>query len=341
MRLTRETLIKIARESANQRVRVSRRIIAIYLTGSVLEEEPLLGGTTDIDLVIIHDDEPLQPREIVRLTDEVHLDISHYPQSLFQYPRRLRSDPWIGPFIYNRPLVFHDTQHWFDFAQASVGAQFLQPDYIIQRANALAQLARQSWIDLAFNAPESHSKRLSIFFKTIENAGNAMVSLTGAPLSERRFFLHFPHRLQELHLSQLTAGLINLFIPGANEWEQDWPKWLNNWKSAYQATSSQPELPARLHPCREFYYSRAVDALWNENPAAAIWLLMRTWTLAVGHLPAEASEQAGWLQAVQTLQLDEASFERRLEAIDHYIDSVEETLDVWARNHSVSVTDNF
>ena len=58
MRLTRETLIKIARDTAEQRVQISRRIICIYLVGSVLSDSPLLGGTTDIDLIIIHDSEP-------------------------------------------------------------------------------------------------------------------------------------------------------------------------------------------------------------------------------------------------------------------------------------------
>ena len=60
MRLTRETLIKIARDTATQRARVSRRIICIYLTGSCLTDDPLLGGTTDIDLVIVQDGEPIR-----------------------------------------------------------------------------------------------------------------------------------------------------------------------------------------------------------------------------------------------------------------------------------------
>ena len=71
MRLTRDTLIKIARDSALQRAKVSRRIICIYLTGSVLEETPLLGGTTDIDLIIIQDSEPLQKREVSSQNDDI------------------------------------------------------------------------------------------------------------------------------------------------------------------------------------------------------------------------------------------------------------------------------
>src|SRR5512146_1969612 len=128
MRITRDNLIKIAHDAANQRVKISRRIICIYLTGSCLTEDPLLGGTTDIDLVIVQDGEPVQPREVLRLTDEVHLDISYYAQEMFHQPRHLRTDPWLGPFIYNKPMLLHDTAHWFDYTQASTGAMFLHPD---------------------------------------------------------------------------------------------------------------------------------------------------------------------------------------------------------------------
>ena len=91
MRLSRESLIKAARDYAAQRAKVSRRIICIYLTGSVLGDAPLLGGTTDIDLFIIHDSEPVQPREVVRLSDDVTLDISHQDQAVYRQPRHLRA----------------------------------------------------------------------------------------------------------------------------------------------------------------------------------------------------------------------------------------------------------
>ena len=207
MRLTRETLIKIARDTASQRARVSRRIICIYLTGSVLEESPLLGGTTDIDLIIIHDSEPLQPREIVRLSDEIHLDIGHYAQAVFHQPRHLRSDPWLGPFIYSKPMVLYDTQHWFDFIQAATGAQFFQPDYVLQRSMKLAQTARQSWMDLNSNGSGNHNRSIYGMLKTMENAGNALVCLTGEgkPLTDRRFILQLPQRLQSFNQPDLFS----------------------------------------------------------------------------------------------------------------------------------------
>ncbi len=338
MRLTRETLVKIARDTAAQRAKVSRRIMCIYLTGSVLGDNPLLGGTTDIDLIIIHDDEPLQAREVVRLSDEVHLDIGHYPQSAFHQPRHLRSDPWFGPFIYKKPIVLYETQHWFDFIQAATGAQFFQADYVLQRASVLAQQARQSWMDLEFNAAETGPARVYKYFDILENAGNALVCLTdeGEPLTERRFMQQLPHRLQALDSPDMISDLVALLVPDPGLLEENWPRWLASWKEAYLAASSQANIPAQIHACRQLYYERAATALWEENPNAALWPLLRTWSLAAGYLPGDSPANAAWQSLVQTLGLDEAGFASRLQALDRYLDRVEETLDTWANANGVT-----
>ena len=336
MRLTRETLLKVARDSAAERARVSRRIICIYLTGSVLTKNPLLGGTTDIDLVIIHDSDPVQPREMVRLSDEVHLDISHYSQSVFHHPRHLRTDPWLGPFIYSKPLVLHDTQHWFDFAQAATGAQFHQPDYVLQRAIRLAQSARQGWMDMSFNRSAQHPRRVYDYFKAMENAGNALSSLTGEPLTERRFMLLLPQRTQALRQPDLAVALINLAFTNPQTLETVWAGWLEGWAKTYQAAGLQENNIPRLQPFRQMYYQRAAEALWSENSAAAAWLLLRTWTLAASHLPVESEPVQNWQEAVRFLQFDEEHFSARLDALDHYLDRVEETLETWGRINGAS-----
>lgn len=339
MRLTREILIKIARDTANQKARVSRRILCIYLTGSVLSDSPLLGGTTDIDLVVVQDSEPLQPREIIRISDEVHLDIAHYAQAVFHQPRHLRADPWLGPFIYSKPIVFHDTQHWFEFTQASTGAQFHQPEYIYQRVSKLAQTARRAWMDLEINPNDRHLKRLSDYFGAVENAGNALASLYGEPLAERRFMLQLPQRLQALQIPEMTAGLTHLIAPNIERVEDTWTEWLHAWKAAFHQASSQPEVPPQLHPARQAYYERAISAMWDENPIAALWLMLKTWVLAGWHLSEDGTEENANnpLQPVlQTFQLDEEHFTERLVEMDQYLDRVEEAIDRWARSNGVS-----
>jgi hypothetical protein len=335
MRLTRETLIKIARDTAAQRVKISRRLVCIYLTGSVLGDDPLLGNTTDIDLVFVHDSEPAAEREVVRLSDDVHLDIAHYPQSLFQQPRHLRADPWMGPFIYAKPLVLHDTQHWFDFIQAATGAQFNEPDYIYQRARVLQQAARDGWMSLTLGTPETHATQVKVYLQALEDAGNALACLSGPPLTERRFFIQFGQRAQAVHNPELSTRLVNMVMDPAHQMQQLPAEWLSGWKAAYMAASRQENALPRLHSARFGYYERAALALWEPHPVAALWIMLRTWALAAAQLPAEAAELEPWQAASQTLKLSPDQMEARIPALDQYLDAVEEALDQWGRKNGV------
>lgn len=336
MRLTHETLIKIARDAAAQRVKISRRLICIYLTGSVLGDDPLLGGTTDIDLIFVHDSEPAKEREVVRLSDDVHLDIAHYSQAVFHHPRHLRTDPWLGPFIYAKPMVLHDTQHWFEFTQAATGAQFYQPDYCYQRANALYQPAREAWMKLQVNPPESHAQQVHIYLQALEDAGNALACLNGPPLTERRFLVQFGQRAQSLQHPELATQLMGMIMDPAISLDQQWEGWLADWKLAYQAAARQEDAPAKLHSGRLPYYERAASALWSTHPVAALWIMLRSWALAASHLPADAPEQAAWLSASQALRLSDGVFAERVNNLDQYLDAVEEALDQWGRKNGVS-----
>ena len=76
MRVTRDSLIRIAKETVQERAYNDPEIIAAYLTGSLLNTEPMLGGTADIDLVFVYKNLPAKTREFVKLTPDFHLDIS-------------------------------------------------------------------------------------------------------------------------------------------------------------------------------------------------------------------------------------------------------------------------
>ncbi len=128
MQITTETLKKFADTTVDKYTRANFDIMAAYLRGSlVMGEDPLLVGATYIDLVFIHAGEPDESREILRLTDEVHLDIVHHTQKDYLKGRNLRIDPWMGPCLYNAQVLF-DPQHFLDFTIASVrGADPSEP----------------------------------------------------------------------------------------------------------------------------------------------------------------------------------------------------------------------
>lgn len=334
MRITRETLLRTARDQAAQIARTNRRLVCIYLSGSLLLDDPLLGGATDIDLFVVHDDEPPTPREMVRLTDDVHLDIAHLSQSVFHLPRHLRADPWIGSFLCAGPLMLFDIQHWFEFTQASVFAQFFRPETVLERARPLAAAARQAWFDLQSVEGAPTPAQMHAYLNALENAANAVCMLTGTPLTERRFFLEFPARVEKLGRPGLAAGLADLMTPDLPG-EDDWQRWLPGWGEALKSAAALPQHPPRLAACRRHYYERAVNALHADSPAAAMWTMLHSWTRAAAVLGDDSACLPGWRNALEDLGLG-TGFAQRLEPLDAYLDSVDETLEDWARANGVT-----
>lgn len=334
MRINRQTLLKIVDDTVGQRTRRDRGILSIYLCGSLLEDEFLLGGTTDIDLVFIHADQVPVEREIVRLSDDVHLDIAHYDQREFRQTRKLRMHPWLGPAIFGCKVLY-DPQHFMDFTQASVRGQFQRADYIVERARSQLEHARQIWSSYHEGSPkEPGAGELYQYLKAVEHAGNATASLYGAPLTERRFLLRYRQRVESAGRSGLYAGILGL-LGAPNVEVESLQIWLVAWRTCLQALPAET-LPPRLDPSRILYYQHAFEAfLDSDQPLAVLWPLLHTWTLAAKQYPETADEIVSWKKACGYLGLLGSGFGERVEALDSYLDSVEDLLDDWARANGV------
>ena len=329
MRITREILFKIARDTANKRARTDRDLLSIYLHGSLLTEEPILGGTADIDLVFVHNDAVLTEREIQRLTDDVHLDIAHHARDEYRRARSLRLHPWMGPTIF-RCQILYDPQHFMDFTQASVRGQFNRPDYVLGRARTQVEHAREMWFTMDEYSEEPGLDEVRFYLRAIEHVANAVAVLNGLPLTERRFLLEFPPRAEAVGRPGLYAGLIGLL--GAPKVDADLLRaWLPAWSAAYRAIPEEQILP-RLHPDRYYYYHRAFEHLiGGEKAHDVLWPLLRTWSDVVDRLPAKAGERQEWEQAFRQVDLLGPGFAQRVAALDAFLDVVEETLEEWAR----------
>jgi|YNPNPStandDraft_1061719.scaffolds.fasta_scaffold07053_7 hypothetical protein len=334
MRITREKLLKLAKTQAAMRVMQNRRLVCVYLTGSLLDEEPLLGGTADIDLIFVHDTPPPQEREIVPLSAEVHLDIAHVSQEQYQQPRSLRSDAWLGSFLCHNPLVLHERGHWFEFVQAGVCAHFYRPETILQRVQPQLDAARQGWMTLQSAAGLDVFQRTALYLRTLRQTANAVACLCGPPLTERRLLLHFPQRAQAVRRPELSAGLIALLSGGTDLLaEAQTPQWFETWQTALGDAGQTSQHPPSLHPARWAYYTRAAQALWSETPAAALWIVLRTWCAALDCLPADHASRPSFVSLCRSLALD--PLEERLEALDVYLDTVEEMIEGWAKENGL------
>src|SRR5512134_2766476 len=291
MRVTRESLIRIAKETTQERVFNDRDVIAAYLTGSLISDtEPMLGGTADIDIIFVHADEPKHRREFVKLTPDFHLDIGHRAKAEFKRPRELRLDPWLGWEMYD-PMLLYEREKFFEFVQAGLraGFEFNAPAPALQRSRSLLSHGRQIWRDLLVINDAVTPKDVAQYMKSLYHAVNAVAELSGPPLQERRLMLEFAARTETAQRPGMSAGLADLL--GASHLDPGFINdWISEWRLAFESAMENSRVDPRIHPARLNYYEKAIRSiLAGEHPRAALWPLLQTWTLAVDALPDHAS----------------------------------------------------
>jgi len=338
MRVTRESLIRIAKETAQERSFNDRGIIAAYLTGSLVSEtDPMLGGAADIDIIFVHADEPKYQREFVKLTPDFHLDISHRAKAEFKRPRELRLDPWLGWEMYD-PMLLFEREKFFEFVQAGLraGFEFNAPMPALQRSRILLSHGRGIWRDLLAVGDTVMPQDVAHYMKSLYHAVNAVAELSGPPLQERRLIQEFAPRAETAKRPGMSAGLIGLL--GASNLDPSLiNEWVSEWKLAFEAAMENSRVDIRIHPPRLNYYEKAIRAmLASENPHAALWPLLQTWALAVDVLPEHAVN--AWRSACDQLNLTTAGFEEHVNGLDQYLDEVEALLDELATEHGLETS---
>jgi len=330
MRITRDLLLNSARDFTARAIKADRSITAAYLTGSLLTEEPLIGGTTDIDLVFVHDLTPPFPREIHRFTEEISLDLYHHDQSMYDQPRALRSDPILGPAINTTRLILHDTLHWFEYTQAIVTAQFDRPDHHAERVKKLIADARAAWWRLE-GKDTPNPKDMAIYINSAELTANALACISGLPLAERRFMLALPGRCQAVDSPQLS--LIFSTLLGLSSFDfSHLEEWIVSWEKALYSPDNPTTLPPAAHPHRKLYYLNAIRSLFEEGQLESVlWILLSTWTRTAVSLPGRAPSQKDYALFVTALGFKRNIFKEKVSALDQFLDASEERINRWVQ----------
>jgi hypothetical protein len=325
MRVTRESLIRIAKENVQERAFNDRDLVAAYLTGSLVSDSgPIFGGTADIDLVFVHNQRPGILREIVKLTPDFHLDIIHRSKDEFKSPRELRTDPMLGYEMYD-PMLLYQREKFFEFVQAGLraGFEFHALALVLSRCRKLLAEARKGWIDLSdIRKDKAGPIQVKQFLRAVYHAANAIAELNGGPLAERRFLLEFPARAQAAQRPEFTATLFHLI--GASNLDDAViiSNWIPDWKTAFLAASENAKVDQHVHSARLNYYEKAFEVLLaGESPLASLWPLIHTWTLAANVL--ENDQIKPWQTACEHLGFLGDSFEQRVSDLDHYLDEIE------------------
>ncbi|MGQ0602522.1 MAG: hypothetical protein ACT4QE_12610 [Anaerolineales bacterium] len=329
--IERPTLIKIAKDTAVQRMAARSSLISAYVTGSVAAGEPLLGGATDIDLILIDMAEPLN-REVVRLTDQVALDIQYRHQDEYRNPKELRTHPWRGPEL-AEPLFVHDPRHFFELAQSSARGQFHRPDHVAARARAFLRMARAALhIGLLPGSEPTAPVTLADFCEALLYSANAAITLTDLPGAGRRLLMKLESAASRLARADVYDDFLAVFGGPALDSAQA-QLLLADWSAAYRA--GQSEMDELIHPARRTIYERGFTAQIEADRAAEmLWLMTYTWQAAMRNLSTDGPHAAPWATYRERLRLADPDEHRdRVAAMRGYVETIDTLVEGWAESN--------
>ena len=329
MRINRETLLKITKDTVEKKFAHDLNITAVFLVGSLRPETATVDSAADVDLLVLHNGQIERDREIVKLSNDYHLDITYEAASLYAQPRDLRGDGWRGWAMWD-PQLLYQKGRFFEYTQSVVRAQFEEPINIIKRSRFFAEPARTAWTGMQMD-PESVSP-LKIL-NTASDAANALACLVQEPLTERNILAGFPARAKALDQDDLIQKFFacvsqNFSVEKTREW-------LPLWEKAFQSASHSPA-DLRLHSVRLPYYKAAIETQLNSDlPGAALWPMLYTWSLIAENSSFTENEARDWEKVCSEVGLDREGQDARLHALDIYLDRMEEILEQLITDHGL------
>ncbi len=319
MRLTVEKLFSFAHKLVESRQR-DVRLLAAYLTGSLVDGNPFVGGAADVDVVFIYNAAPEVEREALPLFGAVHLDVHNHDRAVYEPPRRFRTEPWLGPALFiARPL--YDPQHFLDFVQAAARSRFRDADVAYRRAQSLLESARRRWFDLP---TEPMPSNVALFLEAVYEAANIPATLHGRALSRRRLLADFPQAERWIGADGLTALLYRTLVRNV-EIAEGIGEYFPLWEAALSAAQTPPEIA----PLRIPYFRNAMQAYVSAGaPLQAVYPMVYTWTVAVLE---GASSDENWQKFIAASGIEDLASGRA--ALDSFLDASEDALEAWARTH--------
>jgi len=321
MRITRDALLKLAKETVQKRFAPDINVTAVFLIGSLRPENAVVDTAADVDLLVIHNGELPRDREIVKLSNEYHLDILYEASSLYAQPRELRGDAWRGWAMWD-PMLLFQRGRFFEYTQSVVRAQFEQTENLLKRARSFSVPAREGWFAMQSDPESANPMRI---LDAVFNAANALASLSGAPIPERRLLAEFPARAQGQGQEDLIQTLFACVASGTNA--QSIGQWRPAWEMAFRTAAQSPG-DLRLHSARLAYYKTAIDAqLESDLPNAALWPMLYTWALAAENVSFDEEQTKAWEAVCNEMGLGTEARSDRLQALDSFLDRVEEILE--------------
>jgi hypothetical protein len=354
MRITRAKLLDLALKETERRA-ANGDVISGYVIGSVAVGDSLVGGSGDVDLVLIHELEPGTSREIVPLSNDVHLDIHNHPKRLYAQPVELRHHPWQGPAMCE-PAFLYDPSHFFEWAQAAVRGQFHRPDHVHARAVAFLARARR-----ALGQIGARQRWLAEYLSAVLETANAAASLAGFPPAGRRLGLQLRERLEAVSQFELfdrfqrLLGADRISKRVCSDWTALWTRAFDTasaeqaarrseQRESYRASDGQHQLSTNsssqvaeiaidpeISLDRRSYFLAAFQSMIEDgNGEFILWPMLMSWERSMQSDRQPEEHRRHWSGVLETLRLSPKHASRRESELEQLQDHVEVVLETWA-----------
>lgn len=337
--IEQSTLLRLAHDYANRKVKERPSLKAVVLVGSVARGEPPLGDAVDLDIILIDDFIPDPAGELVRLSDHVYVDAAFVRAADYADRKVLRAHPFSAPAL-NDAVILHDPRHYFDILQASIRASYNKPDNIYARARAAFAEAQNIvdrlglWREDPPPGPPTFDL-LADLRQALALAAHSVILLSGQPgdaIGPRKLMPRYEaaarqHR-GELYPLFLAALGVSDVQPSAVE------SLLGDWLADYKEANRRGAADPLIHPARRGYYERGFRALIAEGHAVnTLWLVEQTWAACVrDHDPPPAAWD-DYRQATGKGGGGECA--ERIRYAEQLVALADETLTAWAKQENV------
>jgi len=133
MKYTKEYLLEAAQKFIAKKVERDPSISAVMLIGSLRGYDHLINHPIDVDLLILQNDPVIIENELVRISDDHHLDVHYDDYTAYENPKLLRADGLRGWAIWNAEILYQLGTVFLNSPSRRFDRSLMKPKNIIDR----------------------------------------------------------------------------------------------------------------------------------------------------------------------------------------------------------------
>lgn len=280
MKYTKEYLLEAAQNFVNKKIARDPAISAVLLIGSLRKIDHFIDRPMDVDLLVLRDEKGDVDNELVRISDEHHLDV-HYDDALaYDDPKMLRSDSVRGWALWDASVLYQ-REHFFEFTQSTVRSQFDEPRNVIDRMRYYIKPARELWLE---NSATPENVDMETYLSAIFAAGNALACIDREPLSIRSFLTDLFDVTKNLEIEDINSRFMNCLSSdlSIDLIQSNFALWEELFMEGCKYPADDVITPLRLA-----YFRSSIDSeLAGTQPIRALWPFLFT----ISKMPIRFSE---------------------------------------------------